>query len=244
MLGQLISKASWRWNATGKHPVAMDYFQFGRNETLTESFKNWIENGYQKLLSDNKKPTSFHSWRFWAPGKQKGTIVCGISRDSSDRMGRPYPFLIIGTGTLPGWENHWEILPVIFEEIWSGMEYLASSRLNNLKELENKINEIKRPSMNEASLSNTGSASDISDMADVVKKGAGALLRDYEFYISINDNYNHDAFSLVTKWHYGLKLHLKTYPVIVLMGGSPEKSYLAAFNRSLNTDDFVKLWTI
>jgi hypothetical protein len=33
-------------------------------------------------------------------------------------------------------------------------------------------------------------------------------------------------------------------PSIVLMGGTPEKSYLAVFNRSLNANDFVKLWTI
>lgn len=243
MLGQIIMKTSWRWTATGKHPLAMDYFQLGGNEILTDTFANWIENGYQKFLVNHKKPSSFHSWRFWVPVKQKGTIACGIIRDSSDRVGRPYPFLIIGMGTLPGWENHWELLPIIFDEIWVGMEYLASVRLNDLTELENKINEIKKPSLNENSLSNSNLDYDISDISDVIKKGTEGLLRDYEFYASINDNHDRDAFSLVTQWHYGLKLYLKTYPGIVLMGGTPEKSYLAVFNRSLNTDDFVKLWT-
>ena len=241
MLGQIIMKASWRWTATGKHPLAMDYFQLGSDEALTDTFANWIENGYQKLLSDNKKPSTFHSWRLWFPVKQKGNVACGIIRDSSDRVGRPYPFMIIGIGTLPGWENHWEILPDIFEKIWSGMEYLASARLNNLKELENKINEIRRPSINEASLSNINLNFDI---ADDIKKSAENLLRDHEFYAPINDNNSNDAFSLVTQWHYGLKLHLKTHPGIIFMGGTPDKSYLAAFNRSLNTEDFVKLWKI
>ena len=244
MLGSIIMKPSWKWSAIGKHPLAKDYFQFGRNEVLADTFANWIENGYQKLVSDDKKKGTFHSWRFWVPGKRKGTIACGIGRNSSDRIGRPYPFLIIGMGTIQGWEDHWELLPVIFEETWSRMEYLASAQLKDLKELEKEINQIKKPSMKEVPGNSQRFVDNMSSLSDDIRISTRDLLRDNEFYAPINDNSNHDAISLVMQWHRGLKLSLKTCPSIVLMGGTPERSYLAVFNRSLNANDFVKLWTV
>ena len=244
MLGQLTIKGPWTWAATGKHPMAKDYFQFGRNDALTGAFAAWIENGYRKLVSIKKKEAAFHSWRFWAPGKGKGSITCGIGRDSSDRMGRPYPFLIIGMGTIPGWEDHWELLPFIFDKTWGSMEYLASARLNDLKELEKEINQIKKPSIKEVPDISQLVYDDIKSLLNTIKKSAEDLIRDNELYAPVNDNPNNDALSLVMQWHRGLKLNLKTHPSIVLMGGRPEKSYIAVFNRSLNADDFVKLWTV
>jgi type VI secretion system ImpM family protein len=244
VLGSIIMKPSWKWAAIGKHPLAMDYFQFGRNEALADTFANWIDNGYQKVVSmDNKKET-FHSWRFWIPGKRKGSIACGIGRNSSDRLGRPYPLTIIGMGTIQGWEDHWDLLPAVFEETWSRMEYLASAQLKDLKELEREINQIKKPSMKEVPGIVQPLDEDRTSLLDEIKAGTRDLMRENEIYVHIKDNSNHDAFSLVMQWHRGLKLHLRTWPGIVLMGGTPERSYLAAFNRSLNANDFVKLWTI
>jgi type VI secretion system protein VasJ len=239
-----MMKSVWKWTIIGKHPLTMDYFQLGPNEALTNAFAGWIEDGYQQLIGSNQRGTAFHSWRFWVPGKRKGTIACGIGRDSSDRMGRPYPLLIIGMGTVPGWEDHWDLLPVVFEDTWNRMEYLASVRLDSLKELEKEINQIKGPSMDRINLKTRSLAGDIPTFSDNIKKNVETLLRYSEFYTPINDNHDHDAASLVIQWHRGLKLHLKMIPSIVLMGGTPEKSYLAVFSRSLNAHDFVKLWTI
>jgi type VI secretion system ImpM family protein len=239
-----MMKTKWKWTAIGKHPLAMDYFQFGPNEALTNAFAGWIENGYHRLISTNQRGTTFHSWRFWVPGKRKGTVACGIGRDSSDRMGRPYPFLMIGMGTMTGWEEHWDLLPIVFEDTWNRMEQLASAQLTDLKELEYEINRMKGPTMDRAVPANRPWNRDIPSLSDTIKKSTEGLLRDHEFYAPINDNHDHDAFSLVMHWHRGLKSHLKMIPGIVLMGGTPEKSYMAAFNRSLNANDFVKLWTI
>ena len=244
MLGQMKMRPSWRWSAIGKHPVAMDYFQIGSNEALANIFANWIENGYQKLVSKDKKESSFHSWRFWIPGKGRGAIACGIGRDSSDRMGRPYPFLVMGIGTIPDWENHWELLPIIFDETWGNMEHLASAQLDDLKELEKEINQMKRPLIKETSVKYLPTDDIPASLLNSIKTSAGELTRDNELYAPINDNNNNDAPSIVMEWHRGLKSYLRTYPGIVLMGGRPEKSYLAAFNRSLNTNDFIKLWTV
>ncbi len=244
MLGSIILKPSWKWSAIGKHPLAKDYFHLGPDEALANSFASWIEKGYQKLVSSDNKKETFHSWRFWVPGKRKDTIACGIGRNSSDRLGRPYPLLIIGMGTIKKWEDHWELMPTVFEETWSRMEYLASAQLQDLKELEREISQIKKPSMKEVSITDPQSGVDISSLSDDIKTGTHDFLRENEFYASLDDNSGHDAFSMIIQWHRGLKMHLKTWPAIVLMGGTPEKSYLAAFNRSLNANDFVNLWTI
>jgi type VI secretion system protein VasJ len=120
----------------GKHPVAMDYFQLGVSAPLVNAFGAWIENGYQKVVTPTRNRLALHSWRFWARGIQKGHIACGVARDSSDSTGRPYPLLIMGIGKLPGWEKNWDLLSFLFEEIWSQIEYLASRRFNDLKQLE------------------------------------------------------------------------------------------------------------
>jgi type VI secretion system protein VasJ len=244
VLGSIIPKPSWKWSAVGKHPLAKDYFQLGRNEALANSFATWIDNGYQKLVSNDSKKETFHSWRFWLPGNRKGTIACGIGRSSSDRLGRPYPLLIIGMGTIKEWEQHWELLPAVFEGTWSRMEYLASAQFKDLKELEREIGQIKKPTMKEIPVTDSQSGDDIISSSDAIKAGAHDLIRENEFYAPVNDRPGHDAFSLVMQWHRGLKMHLKTRPAVVLMGGTPEKSYVAAFNRSLKANDFVKLWTI
>jgi type VI secretion system protein VasJ len=127
----------------GKHPVAMDYFQLGVSAPLVNAFGAWIENGYQKVVTPTRNRLALHSWRFWARGIQKGHIACGVARDSSDSTGRPYPLLIMGIGKLPGWEKNWDLLSFLFEEIWSQIEYLASRRFNDLKQLESEISRIQ-----------------------------------------------------------------------------------------------------
>jgi type VI secretion system protein VasJ len=94
----------------GKHPTVMDYFQLGSSAPLVNAFAVWAENGYQKLVAKNRKRTAFCSWRFWAKGMRKGYIACGLGRDSSDSAGRPYPLMIMGIGTLAGWEENWDLL--------------------------------------------------------------------------------------------------------------------------------------
>lgn len=239
-----MMKTPWKWTAIGKHPLAMDYFELGPNDVLTNAFAGWIENGYRQLISSRKKGMGFHSWRFWVPGKRRGTIACGISRDSSDRMGRPYPLLIIGMGSLPGWEEHWDLLPLVFETPWNRMEYLAATRFADLRALEDEMKRLPTPVLEQRRPIYHQADEAPPFLTNTVKKSAEALVKDHEFYAVINDNHDHDAFSLVMHWHQGLKARLNKIPAIVLMGGTPEKSYLAVFSRSLNANDFVKLWTI
>jgi len=58
-----------------------------------------------------------------------GALVCGVVRDSVDRLGRPYPLLVLGTGSLREWESHWDLLPYACLPVWQRIEYLGASSL-------------------------------------------------------------------------------------------------------------------
>jgi type VI secretion system protein VasJ len=232
----------------------MDYFQLGHVAPLAQAFAAWIESGYQKLLAKNHAGRKFHSWRFWARGMRKGHIACGVGRDSSDSAGRPYPLLIMGTGTLPNWEENWGLLTFLFEGIWSQIEYLASRPLADLKQLESEIGRINMPTEDWPALATQalhtagpGHGHDQSGHTSTfgaIGGAAEALLSRSEFLLSIDSHHDGDASSLVGSWNRALKSRTDIVPNAVFVGGIPEQTYLALFSRSLNSSDFERLWSL
>ena len=254
MLGSVRRKHVWEWSVMGKHPAAMDYFQLGADAPLVSAFAGWIENGYQKLLSRKRTGSTFCSWRFWAKGIRKGYIACGVGRDSSDRAGRPYPLMIMGVGTLPGWEKNWHLLTFSFEDIWKQIEYIISGRVADLKQLETDIGRIKPPSRQWSAFAGSRLKAHHPDndpeinirphRSQEIEKSAGMLLAKHELFVSIEGDHDCDSFAMAGHWMCSLTARMDIAPNAVFLGGFPEKSYLAIFNRSLNTGDFVRLWSV
>ncbi len=254
MLGLIKQKRSWEWSAMGKHPAAMDYFQLGINAPLVSAFTGWIENGYRRLISKNRTRPTFCSWRFWAKGLQKGYIACGVGRESSDSSGRPYPLMIVGIGTLAGWEENWDLLPLVFAETWRQIEYITSGHFADLRQLETDIGRIKLPSQEWSAFAdgrlkgknqdNRAEENIMSQRRREIEKGAGALLATNELFIPIDADQGCDSLTMAWYWLCFLKSHVDIVPNAVFLGGVPEKSYLAIFNRSLNSGDFVRLWSV
>ena len=112
MLGSLKSAPAWKWAAFGKHPVAGDYFNAGPDDPFFQAFSGWVENGYRQVCSGRKNSTDLYSWRFWAKGHQKDSLMCGVGRDSFDTIGRPYPLVVMGAGILPDWQRHLVVIAV------------------------------------------------------------------------------------------------------------------------------------
>jgi len=232
----------------------MDYFQIGDVAPLTEAFSAWIESGYQRVLAKNLVGRKLHSWRFWARGTRKGHIACGIGRDSSDSAGRPYPLLIMGTGTVPGWEENWDLLTFLFEGIWIQIEYLASRPLANLNELESQISRFDRPIEDWSALAARGlQAQGPRHVHDQnghtstwggIQRASQALLTRSEFLMPVDSHHHGDASSLVGLWNRALKSRTDTVPNAFFVGGIPEQTYLALFARSLNSTDFERLWSV
>lgn len=237
----------------GKHPCAKDYFYLGSISPLVKAFEGWTEKGYQTLLRSRKEGSGSHSWRFWTKGNKKGQILCGIGRDSSDSLGRPYPLLVMGKGTLAGWEKNWDLLSFVFEDTWTQMEYMSTRRFSDLHQLEDAMKRIKTPTndwpiFNARRLKTNSLCISSEDreqiMSSKVEKGLRELAAHNEFHVSIDENNNCDSSMIAVHWNSQLKTRMKSLPLAEFLGGKPEKSYLAIFNRSLNSSDFVKLWTI
>ncbi len=110
-----------------------------------KSFSDWVEKGYKKLAIKRNTSYELLSWRFWTKEFHKDVIVCGLIRDSSDSIGRPYPLLIMGEGPLKDWQDHLDLLPFACEKPWSQLEYISSQMFKDLKKLTAEIYNIQPP---------------------------------------------------------------------------------------------------
>lgn len=245
MLGSVESANSWHWAAWGKHPVAKDYFSLGLNSPLIKAFCDWIEKGYQTLGSRRRPSSKLCSWRFWAKGPKKESLVCGVGRDSSDSLGRPYPLLIVGTGPLEGWEDQWDLLPFACEKTWSQIEYLSTKRFIDVKELEDAIGIVRPPypHWSEFVFQRERSQRASPCASGDLENRAISLSRKPEFFIRLEGGASNDPFTLTGLWHLLLKSPSGGVPNAVFMGGTPHESYLVVFKRPLVPADFVRLWS-
>ena len=126
--------------AFGKHPVAGDFISAGDSLPVLNAFATWVEKGYQSL----KTAPSLPPFQFWAKGLKKNLIL-GSLHDSSDRMGRKFPLMFIGTGTLKQWEKNWEWLPWMGEKSWRRIDYMACRRYADLRSLQTDTTAIPAP---------------------------------------------------------------------------------------------------
>jgi type VI secretion system ImpM family protein len=253
MLGLGKPKNRWNWAACGKHPVARDYFRLSLSTPLLAAFERWVEKGYQVLSSRQLSTQCMYSWRFWAKGIKKGNLICGVVKESSDSIGRPYPLLIMGDGILEGWEEDWDLLPHAFERTWGQIEYISSRRFDSLKGLKNEVGNIKNPqhdwlgwrsqSRNQGKLQPLTNALTISKDNDGIREKADCLAKKMECLVPLDIQTDEDPLDIASHWNSLLKMHSSNVPNAVFLGGVPEKRFLAVFNRSLNANDFVRLWS-
>ena len=236
MLGSIKPGQPWVWGAKGKHPIAKDYVAIGNQSPLFQAFANWVDSGYAKTEPNRFKQ---YSWRFWARGLKKGELVCGLLRDSHDSYGRPYPFLVMGTGNLAGWEEKWEMLPYALEEIWSGLEYFSTRKAVDYSALERELQRMAHPVMKEHPDIPQELLSQA--IAHVQKTNPGQRA---ELAVSIDSPASADPADTIALWHLSLKASVAWFPNAVFVGGTPQETILAAYQRSLIAEDFVQLWSM
>lgn len=246
MLGSIESTNSWHWAAWGKHPAARDYFCVGPTAQVVKAFSDWVEKGYKILSSKRSPSTKLHSWRFWARGPMRDALICGVGRDSSDGLGRPYPLLIMGTGPLEGWEDQWDLLPFACEKTWSQMEYLCTKRFMDFKQFEDEVRIIRPPypGWSELISQRGGSQRASSRNPEEMESIASSLPDKPEFFVPLDGEPSSDPFALAGLWHAFLKARNRTVPNAVFMGGAHDRTYLAVFRRALASTDFVRLWSV
>jgi len=240
----------WLWAAHGKHPSAKDFFSVGRGFPLSSDFSEWIKKGYPPLAERGKQAFSGFSWRFWARGRGKGELACGLLRDSHDSFGRPYPLLVIGTGPLPSWEEHWEILPSVCEKVWCRIEFVSSRGFSTVGGFEEEIGKTRPP---DPTWSDLGSMADgtkavmptsgvFSQTLERFADEAGKLSREEMGVISLGSDGSCDSHLLVMHLNSIMKKNLDMAPNTLFIGGTNNESSLIFFRRPMRPSDFLTLW--
>ncbi|MCJ7539463.1 MAG: TagF domain-containing protein, partial [Desulfobacterales bacterium] len=230
MLGLGKLKNTWDWAACGKHPVARDYLRIGLTTALLVAFESWFEKGYQ-MLSSQGSIQSVNSWRFWAKGIKKGSLVCGVAKESSDSIGRPYPLLIMGDGILEGWEEDWDLLHDVFEKTWDQIEHISSRHYDDLKGLENEVCTIENPghywlelkskNRNPSKPESLVNALTISMSHDEIREKVRHLSKNMEVHIPLDNQTIGNLSDMAGLWCSLLKSHSSGVPSAVFMGGIP-----------------------
>ncbi len=252
MLGSMNDASDWQWAAYGKHPVAKDYVSLCERLPLAKTFSNWLDKGFQLLPPEANAMPRYCSWRFWAGGARGNTLACGLLRDSRDGVGRSYPFMILGSGSLNRWYEHWDLLPFACEKAWGQMEKVSVKNYEHLRTLEDEIQRIPPPypqwpefvKQKESLWGGTGDLVNESspDVVGSITEQVRSMGDASEFYIPLSQWSSADPYALVSCWHSLLKAHSKETPNVVFMGGTPDNVRLAVYRRPLVANDFVRLW--
>jgi len=214
---------------------------------VMKSFSDWVERGYNDMTLKSDPLSNLCSWRFWAQGPKKEILICGLLRNSSDHIGRPYPLLILGTGHLKGFEKNWDLLPFTCEKTWSQTEKISTTMFENLKNFEEEVQTIKLLSGQWEEFNNERKDQWNFLPPDCIKELEEYILNEKENDVIVgclNQEWCSDQFSLINLWHFFLKKYTMTIPHVVFMGGTPDVAYMVIFKRPLMPDDFKRLWHI
>lgn len=234
----------WIWAAHGKHPSAKDFFSVGRKFPLFSDFSEWIKKGYPLPSGREQQVTGGCSWRFWARGTGKNELACGLLRDSYDSFGRPYPLLVIGAGELPSWEEHWEMLPLVCERVWSQIEFISTRGFSALGTFEGEIGKIRPPDPEWRASGQTfddASPRLVQELERCAREARNA--GDSEMgRINLGMDDSNDGHFLIMRLNAVLKNVFARAPNTLFIGGTSNESALFFFRRPMRPVDFAALW--
>lgn len=234
MLGIGKPKASVEFSAHGKHPAFDDYFNLNTGSPLAYALSSWVEKG-AKLCGNNDKGKMIQSFRFWMRGIKKGELVLGIIRDSSDRMGRPYPLLIMGKGMVKDWDKQWQNLFFGYETVFRSFEEIIASRYDSFKAFETRLDRVNF----------SGSPSSGTDAGFHLPETMLAWFRanPEKGVLSLPVASLPDSAGAGPRDRQDRGWFKKTaVPGAVFLGGLPDQPVLTIFARPLTADDFPRLF--
>lgn len=240
----MIKGRAWCWAAAGKHPAAADYIRLGDASALLDAVCDWVAKGYDEVLRAKGRPQGSHSWRFWLRGVRKGALICGLSLDSSDRIGRPYPLMIMGEGPLKGWEKNWMKLPDQLNRTWQKLEFIASRRFDDARAIEDEIRSLTPPQAEAPD--NNDSAKDDNAKIEIgaqVQQCRRQLQSTGFGSISLNSLGGADTDQTIMQCHERLVDCCLDIPRGVFIGGTPQQTYICIIDHPLAATDFIQLWT-
>ncbi|GAM09415.1 hypothetical protein OR1_01693 [Geobacter sp. OR-1] len=241
MLGLTAPVQKWVWSASGKHPVAKDFLRIGPATAIGIGLSEWVAKGVAGLRMDLKTGRLPRFWRFWARGGGKNELVCGVLRDSCDSVGRAFPFLVLGTGGLPGCEEHWDLLPYGCEISWKRIEYLCTRNYADVAGIDREVANLRPPQGDWRQIKATceAGANDCPALGGMEfngKAGNGDCLT-----VKL-DMAAPDTLLLVGLLLKRIRERHRVAPNIAFIGGTSDAAYLSIYWRPLLAGDFATLW--
>ena len=189
-------------------------------------FSRLVEKGFMKTASSGRK---YVSYRYFLKGEKKGMISCGIFKDSQDAIGREYPLIVAGYGTLAGCEDKWEALPEAMASVCSEAEYISSRRLTSLDEFKTCLLRLGAPLV----IDGIGSAGKPVNRTNISENGLIPL-------VPADEDRMAEQVSGYMEW---MKKSDSAFPEAVFIGGTQEKSYLCVFRKPLDVNNVLSLLT-
>jgi type VI secretion system protein VasJ len=240
LLGRIRAERRWQWSACGKHPAARDYFSLGDAFPLAKAVSEWMGRGYDALDRKKDSPQGSNSWRFWTREARRDHVTCGVLKDSCDGVGRPYPFLVMGTGPLPEWHDRWDLIPFACDGPWADIERLSTRSFPDVRALSSEVANLRQPANNWHQFA--AESQRFREFPHEALRERLLHLSESEPFLCL-DREPYHVFDLIGLCHLLLRSDSKTVPNIVFMGGTIDHTYLAIFRRALSTLDFVRMWT-
>jgi type VI secretion system protein VasJ len=235
MLGIGRAKTGIEFSALGKHPAFDDFFNLNIGSPLAAALSSWVKNG-AKLAGNQEAHKMVHSFRFWMRGIQRDELVLGLIRDSSDRMGRPYPLLIMGKGIVENRDKRWQHIFCGYESVYRAFEELAAFRHEDFRAFETKLSRVGFVA------SSSRHDPDGSRLADVIpawfrmNRGKEWMTLPIASLLAKADSIPRAGEDR------GMFRKKPEVPAAVFLGGVPENSVLTIYRRPLNTYDFSRLF--
>ncbi len=253
MLVPVDAEGGWKFAAFGKHPGEKDYIRLGSATPLLEGIAEWVEKGYAGIDGKRRGMAEAVSWRFWTKGIGPEGLVCGVVRDSGDRLGRPYPLLVLGTGALADWEGNWDLLPYACLTVWQRMEYAGAQRYEEIGRFESAIRGLHPPTATwsdfsarrEREAGAMGARSGTGSTGKAVRREGEEPAPEETFrFIRIDGGDGHDPFPAAVDRQYRLRRDCADVPNAVFFGGTMSRTYLGVFRRPVAAADFARIWNV
>ncbi|WP_022665661.1 TagF domain-containing protein [Desulfospira joergensenii] len=238
MLGIKKQTGGFQVSASGKHPAFNDYFSVNVESPLAIALASWVENGMAaKGKTDRTRiPRSF---RFWVRGIRKGELSLGILRESSDRMGRIYPLMIMGSLVMNGRDREWQSIFDGFEMVFRNFENMTTTVYDRFNDFEDGL--LEMTGRGSPPFEENGKETDLS-------RAMGAWFhrdRDQEMMTLPVDQLKKIFSGLPPKKESrGFFRPGPDPPGAAFLGGLPGEPVITIYSRALRTRDFLTLFNL
>lgn len=234
-----LRQGDGKWLAYGKHPLARDFFSVGDEIPIGGAFVNWIERGVRGLPEQRDALAAPLSWRFWSQSGKAEYLSCGLIKNSFDGIKRVYPLLIMGAGRAPLWQDHWELVPLLFEDVWGRIESFTAQNFSGVDQFREGLKRLKFPVRKWSELNQYANSCQFGNFP----AGLLTALRKTGYtLVSIDLKAGIDTTLAAVSLHSELRKTMGAPPSTVFVGGGLERSYIAIFYRPLQEIDFGCLW--